>query len=283
MAKSNRAEAAAKAAEMRAAAARKDRQHKQVITAVVAVVIVMIAVVIGVVISKQPKSVPAATGGPAALAKLVSLPEATLNAAPPPAATQFPPKVAGGEPLTVDGKPKILYVGAEFCPFCAMERWSLIGALSRFGTFEGLTETASSPADAYPDTPTFSFVGSTYKSDHVALEAVETQDRDGKPLQELSAPDKALFAKYNPGGSIPFILYGGTNATVGATVDATAFEGQSYDQIIAGILDPTSAMGKTVTPSINAMTAQICALTKGEPANVCTAKGVMSIQSQVKN
>ena len=40
--------------------------------------------------------------------------------------------------LTLNNKPEILYIGAEYCPFCAAERWSMIIALSRFGTFSNL-------------------------------------------------------------------------------------------------------------------------------------------------
>ena len=40
-----------------------------------------------------------------------------------------------GQPaLTSGGKPEILYVGAEYCPYCAAERWAMVVALSRFGT-----------------------------------------------------------------------------------------------------------------------------------------------------
>ncbi len=42
-------------------------------------------------------------------------------------------------PPHLDGKPEVLFVGAEFCPFCAAERWPLIVALSRFGRFTALT------------------------------------------------------------------------------------------------------------------------------------------------
>src|SRR3954453_11949453 len=31
-----------------------------------------------------------------------------------------------------DGKPQVLYIGAEYCSTCAAQRWSLIAALSRF-------------------------------------------------------------------------------------------------------------------------------------------------------
>ncbi|MBW8730618.1 MAG: DUF929 family protein [Terrabacter sp.] len=282
MAKSNRAETAARAAQLRAEAARKDRQRTQVIAASVAVVVIVIAVVLGIVISNRPKDAPAASGGAAALATLEKLPASLFDKAPAPTPEQAPAKLQGGTALTQDGKPKVLYVGAEYCPFCAMERWVLIGALSRFGTFTGVTETTSSSDDVHPNTPTFSFKDAKYTSDAVAFEAVETQDRNKQPLQTLDGENLALFQKFNPGGGIPWITYGGTHATDGATVDANAFEGKTYDQIIAGIQDPTSDIGKTVTPAINMVTAQICDQTKGQPANVCTSQGVSSASVLLK-
>ncbi|WP_374970531.1 DUF929 family protein [Terrabacter sp. BE26] len=285
MAKSNRAETAARAAQLRAQTARQERQRKQVIAAVVAVVVVVLAVVLGVVIANRPKPAPAAGGsssGAAALATLQKLPASLFDKAPPPTPEQVPKKLPGGAPLTQDGKPKVLYVGAEYCPFCAMERWALIGALSRFGTFSGITETSSSSSDVHPDTPTFSFRDAKYTSGDLAFQAIETQDRNGKPLQKLDGENLALFQKFNPGGGIPWIDYGGTHATDGATVDATAFDGKSYDQIIAGIQDPSSDIGKTVLPAINTISAQLCELTKGKPANVCMSSGVQSASVLLK-
>src|SRR5205814_1816051 len=62
-------------------------------------------------------------------------------------------KPATGDVLTgASGKPQVLYVGGEFCPFCAAERWPLIIALSRFGTFTGLDATASSESIEFPNT-----------------------------------------------------------------------------------------------------------------------------------
>ena len=288
MAKSTRAETAARAAQLRAEAARKDRQRTQVIAASVAVVVVVIAVVLGVVISNRPKDAPAAGstagsgGGAAALATLEKLPATLFDKAPAPSPSQAPAKLQGGTALTQDGKPKVLYIGAEYCPFCAMERWALIGALSRFGTFTGVTETTSSSTDVHPDTPTFSFKDAKFTSDTVAFQAVETQDRDGKPLQTLEGDNLALFQKFNPGGGIPWIDYAGTHATSGATVDANAIDGKTYDQIIAGIQDPTSDIGKTMTPAMNMITAQLCEATKGKPADVCTSEGVQSASVLLK-
>ena len=39
-----------------------------------------------------------------------------------------------GPALTSNGKPEMLYIGAEYCPYCAAMRWSMAVALSRFGT-----------------------------------------------------------------------------------------------------------------------------------------------------
>ena len=46
--------------------------------------------------------------------------------------------VNSGTPLTSGGKPEVLFIGAEYCPFCGAQRWAMITALSRFGTFTGL-------------------------------------------------------------------------------------------------------------------------------------------------
>ncbi|MEO7449134.1 MAG: DUF929 family protein [Humibacillus sp.] len=287
MAKSSRADAAAKAAQMRADLARKERQRRQAIAAVVAVVVIIGAVVIGAVVASRPQT-PATAGGGAsasastALATLVAVPPATLDAAAAPNANQAPTKLDGGTALTRDGKPKILYVGAEYCPFCAMERWPLIAALSRFGTFTGLTPTTSSPDDVHPSTPTWTFKGATYASDVLAFEAVETADRDKKPLQPLEGANATLFQKFNPSGGIPWITYGGTHATNGATVDANAFDGKTYAEIIAGISDPTSPIGTTVDPAINLITAQLCDLTGGKPTTVCTSRSVLAASVLLK-
>ena len=67
----------------------------------------------------------------------------------------------------------MLYEGAEYCPFCAAERWAMVMALSKFGTFWGLKLTNSSVSDFAPDTATFSFYGSTYTSKYLAFKPVE--------------------------------------------------------------------------------------------------------------
>jgi len=55
-----------------------------------------------------------------------------------------PLKRINGKALQKDGKPLVVFVGAEYCPLCAAERWALVAAFSRFGTFTNLGATHSS-------------------------------------------------------------------------------------------------------------------------------------------
>ncbi len=72
-----------------------------------------------------------------------------------------------------NGKPILFYAGGEYCPFCAADRWSLIMALSRFGSFSGIEMNASSTSDIYPGTPTFTFVNASYTSPYLIFDAKE--------------------------------------------------------------------------------------------------------------
>src|SRR5271166_6919650 len=120
----------------------------------------VIAIVIGLIIWKNASSPAAAAGGKATAAEaslvtrqLSTVPVSTLNAVGHGSgvAPLIPTK---GQPALISGgKPEILYVGAEYCPYCAAERWALTVALSRFGTFSNLHLIHSSNADIYPNTP----------------------------------------------------------------------------------------------------------------------------------
>src|SRR5271155_4359240 len=48
-------------------------------------------------------------------------------------------ELAAKTPLLVsNGRPEVIFLGAEFCPYCSVERWSLVMALSKFGNFSHL-------------------------------------------------------------------------------------------------------------------------------------------------
>ncbi len=192
-----------------------------------------------------------------------------------------PPRRIDAPALTTDGKARVLYVGGEFCPYCAAQRWSMVVALSRFGTFSDLGQTTSSSTDVYPDTPTLTFHGSSYTSDVVAFSGVETSDREGEPLDALPAEDEATFTTYNQppyvvgsGGSIPFVDIGGRYVISGASYRPEVLQGKTHEEIAAALADPDSDIAQGVDGAANLITAAICATTADQPAAVCTSAGV---------
>jgi thiol-disulfide isomerase/thioredoxin len=93
-----------------------------------------------------------------------------------------------GEPLLDGGKPLVFFMGAEWCPFCAAERWALVEASSRFGKWSGLKELHSrSGQDFFPSLPTYDLSRATYTSDYLSLRHIEVATVDGDPLQKLGS------------------------------------------------------------------------------------------------
>ncbi len=85
-----------------------------------------------------------------------------------------------GRPLAIGGKPAIVFVSEESCPFCAAERWPLAVALAHFGTWSHLGSTKSSATDVYPNTATLSFRTARYRSAELTL---RTTDPGRRPIQ----------------------------------------------------------------------------------------------------
>ena len=72
------------------------------------------------------------------LANVTSVSPSTLSAIGEPSATVAPMATGAKTALNAsNGKPEILFIGAEYCPYCAAERWSVVEAMSHFGTFSG--------------------------------------------------------------------------------------------------------------------------------------------------
>ena len=177
-------------------------------------------------------------------------------------------------PLTSGGKPEVLYLGGEYCPFCATQRWAMVNALSRFGTFKGLTATHSSGTDVDPNTPTFTFYKSTFTSSYINFTPVEEYGATSTTtLQTPTAAEAQLGTTFDPGSAIPFMDIGGKYAQVGnlAPLAPTMLAGKTWAQIAAAMSDPTSSLGKAEIGNANYMTAAICQLTKNLPASACTS------------
>lgn len=250
-----------------------------VVVAVVAVVVVLIVVKINTG-SKTQADV--TTAAPATVANAVSgIAPANYDAVTPGSDVAGVTPVTGQSPLTSNGKPEILYVGAEYCPYCAGERWALAAALARFGTFSGLQTTKSSGSDVYPNTATLSFVSTTFTSDYVAFAAKEIQDRNGKALQTLDPQQTTITKALNPKGGIPFLDIANQYTLSGVQYDPGVLKGLSAEQIAQQMSNPTSAVGKAVLGSANVLTAAICKTTGGKPGSVCDSIAVKNAEAHL--
>ncbi len=196
-----------------------------------------------------------------------------------------PKKVGNSLPLLKGptGKPEVFYLGGEFCPFCAADRWSMVVALSRFGTFHNLRQTSSSPTDVYPNTPTFSFYQSSYPSQYVDFVPVEGQSYQGVTLQQLTPEQQQLVNTYDSGGSIPFIDIANRYTVSGASYDPQVLSNQSAQAIANALSNPQSPIAQSILGTANYLTAAICEATNQQPASVCAAAPIPQVEQALNN
>ena len=290
MSKQTRArDARTRLAEVQAEQARAERKRRLAIAGTaIAVIIAIIATFVGLRLAGVggPKSSGSAstTASDAVTKAISSVPASTLDSVGAGTAQGGPAKI-NAPALTADGKPLVLYLGAEYCPFCAAERWGLAVALSRFGTWTNLGQTTSSSADVYPNTATLSFHGAKYDSKYVAFRGYETTTNElvgnsYKPLDTVSPEDQKVIESYNKApytsGGIPFVNIGGVYVSSGSFFSPEILAGMSHEEIANAISDPKSAVGKAVGGTANVFTAAICEVTGHQPANVCTSPGVVA-------
>ena len=280
----NRPNARARAAELREQQRKREARRKFLgIGGVVTVVVVIVAVMVVIYATKSDKKVATSSPAPAAVVTVVTtIPAADLAKVDTSQVSALPKKVTGS-PLTLDGKPGVLYLGAEYCPFCAAERWPLVVALSRFGTWSNLQQTVSGAApEPYPQTPTFSFVDAKFSSSYLTFQAVETetnQKQNGQytALQTPTAAQVAIASKYGS-CSIPFIDFGNKFIVEGASYNPSPLHGKSLDEIAKAVADPSSAVAKSVLGTANVITAAICETTGGKPASVCDLPDITKLR-----
>lgn len=183
--------------------------------------------------------------------------------------------------LSSNGRPEIIYIGAQFCTSCAGERWALVIALSKFGTFKNLSETTSS--DSYPGGSTFSFYGATYTSKYLSFVTDEQSPRSVNrsagsyenvlTLSEqehniMTAWDVAPYATQS--GSVPFLYIGGKFLLSGFQYDADAIWQMSFQAAARAITSGATAVSKHLEAAAGSLVEDFCALTQEQPAPVCS-------------
>jgi Domain of unknown function (DUF929) len=225
-------------------------------------------------------------GSKQAIDKVQHVPASVLDQIGVPSDLSTPATLPSGTPsVTIDGKPAVVYVGAEYCPFCAAERWPMVVALSRFGTFSNLGTTTSSSSDVHPNTPTFTFHGATYTSPYFTFSHAETATRTGGKLESLTPEQQHLLSTYDVSsitgsdGGIPFVMIDNRWAWAGATYSPDVLDGKTFDQIAAALSDPSSDVAKAIDGTANQITAMICQITGAKPSDVCSAPWVRQAQA----
>jgi hypothetical protein len=272
------------------AAARRAEMRKRIFLTGGSVLAVIVVVVAFIVIKATQNSGSSGSAGPSTgtalpasvIRDVTHVPAATLDAIG--AGTAVPKSVTNisGTALTSGGKPEMLYIGAEYCPYCATERWAMAVALSRFGTFSGLRGIHSSSTDTDPNTASLTFYKSTYTSKYLTFSAVETTTENrNTPLQTPTAQQSQIWQKYDSAGNIPFIDFGNKYLINQVTYNPAVLQGKTWAQIAAALSDKSSAIAQGAGGAANMMTATICKLTNNQPSNVCTSPTIKSLQGQV--
>jgi hypothetical protein len=186
-------------------------------------------------------------------------------------------------------KPVVFFYGAEFAPYAAAERWPLVVALSRFGTFGPLGLMQSSSSVAFSGTASFTFWHVAYTSRWVDFQSVErysTLNPTGIGYLSLQTPTErqaASVALYDgPARTFPLLDIANRYVLVGSSFSPSVLGGLGQDQIAADLAFPTNPVSQAILASANEITAAICTVTGERPAAVCRARGVAAADSTMK-
>jgi len=286
-----------KIAAQRAAARRSEvRKRALIVTGSVVAVLAIVVAFVLIKANNNPSSSSASGSGgvtgtelsATAQKNVTSVPASTLDTVGIGSVLTYQPtpiSAISDKPLTSNGKPEMLYIGAEYCPYCAAMRWSMAVALSRFGTFTTpLHGIHSSSSDVNPNTPTLTFYKSSYTSPYLTFTPVENETISRGPLQNTTAEQQALWVKYDStaqGVGYPFIDFGNKYVIKVPSYDPGILAGMTWDQVAAALHNPSSKVAQAVNGTANLITAAICKMTNGQPGSVCTSAGVVSASAHL--
>jgi hypothetical protein len=188
-----------------------------------------------------------------------------------------------GPPLTLGGKPEVLYIAAGYCPYCAMENWPLIVALSRFGQFTGLATSRTPEFEQIAPVDSWTFYGSHYTSRYLSFVPVERYSNvlvnakanpnvreSYRTLQRLTPAQQAIFARYDKLRLTPFLDFGNSAVQIGLdTITPQLTAGKSWSQLAAALRQPKTGLGEALLNEADLLTAEFCRLTGDRPASAC--------------
>jgi hypothetical protein len=259
-------------------AARKRAEARRRLVAPIASVTAVLAILGALVAVKLTSASPASSESPApssVVSQVTTVPAAVLaRASAGQAVTPLLTVKTAGPPLIISGKPAIVFVSEESCPFCAAERWPLAVALSHFGTWSDLGSTRSSATDVYPNTATLSFRAARYTSPDLTLRTTELTNNIGRPLQPQTPLDTRLIDTYDvppyvnsadQSGAVPFLDITNHDILAGAQYNPQVLAGLSASQIASQLSNPLSPVAKAIDGSANVIIAAINQILRHKP------------------
>lgn len=253
------------------------RHNVRLAWSAVAVVLVATGVLVGVKATGGTTSAgpPRAALRSSTSAALTSVPLSTLVEAATQVRGLQPAEGADGSQLSANGKPQVLYIGAEFCPVCAAERWPLTVALSQFGTFSHLSQTHSAVRDG--NLPTLSFYGSSYSSPYLSFTPVEmmTNQPAGGSYRKLETPTPQDMAAWQgvqgQNLTFPFVDIGGQWVLQTSQFPSRILQDQSFNEVASSVGRNDTTIGSAVDASAATLVKYFCSVTGQQPASVCSA------------
>jgi thiol-disulfide isomerase/thioredoxin len=286
----NRARSARERIAAQQAAARRAEQRRRLLIvggSVGLVIVIVVAFIVVKGLSKPSKTLGSGQLPASVTRDITNVPASTLKtvntgAFPSPVGQTLKPVT--DKPLTSAGKPEMLYIGAEYCPYCAAMRWPMAVALSRFGTLGPLTGIHSTTHDVYPNTPTLTFYKQQYTSPFLTFTPVEHQKVNGKPLQPVTKAQQALWAKYDTssqGLGYPFVDFGNKVVLTGPFYLPKMLHGLTWVQVASKLKNPHDPVAQNINGAANYITAAICKMTGNKPASVCTAAPIPAIEAKL--
>jgi Domain of unknown function (DUF929) len=253
------------------AARKRAEVRRRMLAAIVAVtaVLFMVVALVAVKLTSTPARLAASESqASSVLARQVTTVPASVltRVSPGQQITPLQTVKTSGPPLTIGGKPAIVFVSEESCPFCAAERWSLTVALSHFGTWNHLGTTTSSATDVYPNTATLSFRTAHYQSTELTLRTTELTDNAGRPLQAPTQLDTSLINTFDvppyvnsadQSGAVPFLDIANKYILAGAQYNPGVLAGLSAAQIASQLSHPSSPVAQAIDGSAQVIVAAI--------------------------
>lgn len=271
---------------------KKDRSGLYMVIGVLALIAAIIVVFI--IVSQMPASQPPKNANlqprpadPAVVGQLTGVSQSTWEAVgsgglsrPFGALSAQPPLRGPG------GHPEFFYVGGVYCPNCAAERWAMVNALGRFGTFKNLSQVQSYEYNV----STFSFVGSSYTSQYIDFvpkeilgNGLDSAGQNYVSLEKLTPTEQQLFHQYDSGQTFPFLdvnnIYIATAATYNFSVLLDGSQHPlTWGTIANALTDTNSPITKGLLGTANYLTAAICSVTNQQPGSVCHSPVIQQIE-----